>query len=152
MDSDWVKLAPMKWQGIDCRLSIVKKNLKIPKGVIRIRISKKNRQHNGQKKKYKRTNNDLQNIHIKTKDRITRTPLKTGGELRCSGRVGSSCSTSGTHRVNLVTNQVINREWGKDRELFTTNRRYPCLFVTKIFHNGQRNHGGDRKYHYIIFC
>jgi hypothetical protein len=39
----------MKWQGIDCRLSIVKKNLKIPKGVIRIRISKKNRQHNGQK-------------------------------------------------------------------------------------------------------
>ena len=25
------------------------------KGVIRIRISKKNRQHNGQKKKYKRT-------------------------------------------------------------------------------------------------
>ena len=35
------------------------------KGVIRIRISKKNRQHNGQKKKYKRTNNDLQNIHIK---------------------------------------------------------------------------------------
>jgi len=29
------------------------------KGVIRIRISKKNRQHNGQKRKYKRTNNDL---------------------------------------------------------------------------------------------
>ena len=24
----------------------------------------------------------------KTKDRVTRTPLKTGGELRCSGRVG----------------------------------------------------------------
>jgi len=37
------------------------------KGVIRIRISKKNRQHNGLKKKYKRTNNDLQNIHIKLK-------------------------------------------------------------------------------------
>ena len=36
------------------------------KGVIRICISKKNGQHNGQKeKKYKRTNNDLQNIHIK---------------------------------------------------------------------------------------
>ena len=35
--------------------------------VIRIRISKKIRQHNGQKKKYKRTNNDLQNIHIKQK-------------------------------------------------------------------------------------
>ena len=37
------------------------------KGVSRIRISKKNRQHNGQKKKYKRTNNDQQNIHIKLK-------------------------------------------------------------------------------------
>ena len=37
------------------------------KGVIRILISKKNRQHNGQKKKYKRTNKDLQNIQIKPK-------------------------------------------------------------------------------------
>jgi hypothetical protein len=37
------------------------------KGVIIIRISQKNRQHNGQKKKDKRTNNDLQNIHIKLK-------------------------------------------------------------------------------------
>ena len=36
------------------------------KRVIRIRISK-NRQHNDQKKKDKRTNNDLQNIHIKLK-------------------------------------------------------------------------------------
>ena len=46
---------------------IYKKSLKIPKGVIRIRISKKNRQHNGQKKKYKRTNNDPQNTHTKLK-------------------------------------------------------------------------------------
>ena len=37
-----------------------------------------------------------------TKDRVTRTLLKTGCELRCSGRVSSSCSTSGTRRVNLV--------------------------------------------------
>ena len=35
-------------------------------GAIKIRISK-NRQHNSQKKKYKRTNNDLQNTHIKPK-------------------------------------------------------------------------------------
>jgi hypothetical protein len=40
---------------------IINKSLKIS---IRIRKTKKNRQHNGQKKKYKRTNNDLQNIHI----------------------------------------------------------------------------------------
>jgi len=37
------------------------------KGVIRIRASKNNRQHNGQEKKYKMTNNDLQSIHIKLK-------------------------------------------------------------------------------------
>ena len=36
------------------------------KGVIRICISK-NKQHNGQKKNYKRTNTDLQNINIKLK-------------------------------------------------------------------------------------
>jgi hypothetical protein len=35
--------------------------------VIRICISKKNRLLNGQKKKYKRTNNDIQNINIKLK-------------------------------------------------------------------------------------
>jgi hypothetical protein len=39
----------------------------VTKGAIRNRISKKNRQHNGQKKKCKRTNNDRQNIHIKLK-------------------------------------------------------------------------------------
>ena len=39
----------------------------------------------------------------KTKDRVKGTPLKTGGELRCSGRVSSSCSTSGTRRVKLVS-------------------------------------------------
>jgi uncharacterized protein (UPF0333 family) len=48
----------------------------------------------GKKKKYKKTNNDLQNITHKTKDRVIQTPLKTGGELRCFGRVSSSCFTS----------------------------------------------------------
>ena len=37
------------------------------KGVIRIGTSKKNRQHNDQKKNYKRTNNNLQNTDIKLK-------------------------------------------------------------------------------------
>ena len=34
----------------------------------------------------------------------------TGGELMCSGMVSSYCSTSGTRRVNLVTNPVISHE------------------------------------------
>jgi hypothetical protein len=33
----------------------------------------------------------------KTKDRVTRIPLKTVGELRCSGRVSSSCYTRLIH-------------------------------------------------------
>ena len=49
----------------------------------------------------------------KTKDRVTRTPLKTAGELRCSVKLRSSFSTSGTRRVTLVTNPVISHEWGK---------------------------------------
>jgi hypothetical protein len=60
--------------------------------------------------KRKRTNNDLQNITHKSKTRATRTPLKTGGELWCPGRISSSCSTSGTRCVTLVTNPVI-KSW-----------------------------------------
>jgi hypothetical protein len=51
------------------------------------------------RKKDKRTNNDLHNIHIKLKIE-EHEPQKTGGEFRCSGRVSSFCSTSGTRRVN----------------------------------------------------
>ena len=40
----------------------------------------KDRQHNDQKKKDKRTNNDLQNIHIKLKIEQHKIPLKTGSE------------------------------------------------------------------------
>ena len=80
----------------------------------------------------------------KTKDRVTRAPLRIGGELRWSGRVSISCSTSGTSRVNLVTNPVISREWGKDREVLATSGTYPELFVTQIFRSGQPSHGGDR--------
>jgi len=58
----------------------------------------------------KGTNNDLQNIAHRTKDRVTRTPLKTECELRCSERTSSSCSTSGTRLVTLVTNPLISHE------------------------------------------
>jgi hypothetical protein len=78
----------------------------------------------------------------KTKDRVTRTPLKIGGELRCSGRVGSSCFTSRTCRLNLVTDPVISHERGKHLEVFTTSGTYPWSFVTQMFHNGQPSRGG----------
>jgi hypothetical protein len=38
-----------------------------------------------------------------TKDRVTQTSINTG-------RVNSSCSTSDTHRVNLVTNCYIRKK------------------------------------------
>ena len=50
------------------------------KGAIRIRTSKKNRQHNGQEEKvHKDKQRSTKHTH-KTEDRVTRTPLKTGGE------------------------------------------------------------------------
>ena len=57
--------------------------------------------------KSKRTNIDLQNTKYKTKDRATR---KIGDELKYPGRVSSSCSTCGTHRVTLATNPMIIHE------------------------------------------
>ena len=74
------------------------------KGEIRIRKSK-DRQHNGQKKKDKWTNNDLQNTTKKTKDRTPRTHLITGGECRCSGGVSSSFSTSDIRHVTVNRQQ-----------------------------------------------
>jgi hypothetical protein len=131
---------------LSCIKDLQQEEFEDTKGVIRIRISKKNIQHNGQKKKYKRTNNDLKKHTHGTKDRITRTPLKTGDERRCSGRVGSSCSISGTRRrVKLVTNPAISHEWWKDRGVFTTSGTYQWSFVTQIFHNGQPWQGGGRK-------
>jgi hypothetical protein len=48
-----------------------RKRKMIPRGVIRSRNSKKDRQYNVQKKKGIRTNNDLQNTAQKVKDRST---------------------------------------------------------------------------------
>jgi hypothetical protein len=90
-------------------------------------------------------------IH-KTKDRVKRTPLKTGDELRCSRRVSSSCSTSDTRRVILVTNPVISHDRGKDREVFTIKGTYPLSFVRQIFHNGQPSHGGHREAVCVCVC
>ena len=70
------------------------------KGVIRI-CKSKDKQDDGQKKKDKRTNNDLQNITHKTKDRVTRTPLKIGGDPMCSGRVGTN---------NALADKVIQKK------------------------------------------
>ena len=66
---NWLKIGPLLFEK--------------PESVNRRRI----RHNNGQKKKDKRSNNDIQNITKKTEDQVTRTQLKTGAELRCSWRV-----------------------------------------------------------------
>jgi hypothetical protein len=50
----------------------IKAIIKIVKKILKIPICKsKNRQHNDQTKKYKRTNNYLQNIHVKHGDLLS---------------------------------------------------------------------------------
>jgi hypothetical protein len=51
-------------------------------------------------KKVKRTNYDLQNITQKIKNRVAQTPLKTGGELGCSGR-DTYPEIDGTFLINI---------------------------------------------------
>jgi len=83
-----------------------KKSLKIPKGqwesVYRRRTDNAMAKRKVQKDKQRSTKHTYQ-----TKDRVTRIPLKTGGELRCSGRVSSSCSTNGTRRVNSLLLKLL---------------------------------------------
>ena len=87
-----------------------KKSLKISKGqlesVYRRRADNTMAKRKSTKDKQRSTKHTY-----KTKDRVTRTPLKTAGKLRCSGRVSSSCSTSDTSRVNLVTTAKYHKTY-----------------------------------------
>ena len=85
--------------------AVLKEELEDTKGVIRIRISKNRQQWskaNVQKDKQRFT----KHTH-KAKYRVTRTPLKTGGELRCSGRVSSCRSTSAIDCFRICLYHVI---------------------------------------------
>jgi hypothetical protein len=82
--------------------------IKDTKGVIRIR----RKTEDTMAKKDKRTKNDLQNTTQKTKDRAKRTTPKIGGDIACSERKDSSCSTSNIRRLTLAKIPVISLEWG----------------------------------------
>ena len=68
-----------------------KKNLKIPKGQSET-VYRRITDNTMAKRKSTKDKQRSTKHTYKTKDRVTRTPLKTGGELMCSGRVNSSCS------------------------------------------------------------
>ena len=106
------------------------------KGIIRICKSQKDRQHNGHMKKNKRTNNDLQNIHIKLKIESNTNATKNRGWTQVFLKGKQLLLHKGTRRVTLVTNPVISHEWGKDRKVFSTSGAYPWSFVTQMFRSG----------------
>ena len=129
--------------------TVIKKSLKIPKGKSESVYRRRTGNTMAKRKSTKDKQRSTKHIY-KTKDRVTRTSLKTGDELMCPGRVRSSCSTSDTRRVNIVTKPVISHERGKDREVFTTSGTYPWSFVTQMFHSGQPSHRGDSKTFKVI--
>ena len=62
--------------------------------------------------KKNKTYYDLQHTTQKTND--PRTPLKTGSEIRFSGRVDCSYFTSGTRRVTVIKNPLTSSGRRKD--------------------------------------
>ena len=119
---EWSKPITHKWTTahfpslvqISQKKNCYKKSLKIPKeqseSVFRRRTD------NTMAKR----NNNVRVGRLTIPRRVTRV-TRTGSELMCSGGVSSSCSTCGTHCVNLVTDPVISREWGKDRDKHMVN-------------------------------
>ena len=84
----------------------------------------------------------------KTRDWVTRTPLNTRDELRCSGRVSSSCSTSETCHVNLVT--IVSTD--KQRWWQTHNRLWPyILSVVVSKHQNKTLWINFKTYKFIIY-
>jgi starvation-inducible outer membrane lipoprotein len=71
--------------------------------------------------KKNKTYYDLQHNTQKTND--PRTPLKTGSEIRFSGRVDFFYFTSGTRRITVITNPLTSPGRRKDVIMVTTNGR-----------------------------
>ena len=57
---------------------------------------------------------------------MIRIPLKTGVELRCSGRISSSCCTAGTSCVNHYIEERQTTQWPKEKRQTTI---YKTLYI-----------------------
>ena len=112
----------------------MKKNLKIPKGGNQNLYIEEEQTTQWPKEKVQKDKQRSTKHTYKTKDRVTRTPLKTRGELRCSRRVSSSCSTRSTHSGNLVINPVCHQsEWLINK----------CFFVCCFFSDQSISQGSS---------
>ena len=107
------------------------------KGVIRICKSRKNRQHNGQKTEEQTTQWPKEKVQkdkqrptkhtYKTKDRVTRTPLKTWSEFRCSGRVSSFFSTVVYFEVIVASDEtLISSKFSEIRTPIKETKIFSC--------------------------
>jgi hypothetical protein len=83
-----------------------------------------------ERKKDIRTNNDLQNIAHKTKDRLIWTSLKAGGEPMCPRRVSCSWSTSDTCRVTVI-NEADDKSWMSKWLDFDYDKRNISVVITE---------------------
>jgi len=83
---------------------LTKEEFEDTKVVIRICKSKKDRQSNGQKKQDKQRSTKHT---YKTKDRATRTQLKTWGSFRCSGRISSLCKNWSSYIFCLFSKENL---------------------------------------------
>ena len=81
------------------------------KGKIRM-CKSKDRLHDGHKKNNKRKNNDLQNTTQKTKDRATRTPLKTNNDLQNT----TQKTKDGETRTPLKTSNDLQNTTQKNKD------------------------------------
>ena len=62
--------------------------------------------------------------HKPTKNQVWTQVLRKGG---------ISLSNICTRRITLITNPMINREWGKDLKVFATSGTYPWSLVAQLF-------------------
>ena len=84
------------------------------------------------RKKYKRTNNDLQNITHKTKDRVTRTPLKTRGELRYSEVKSKICKLCIEQVTLFRLNNTFTHQWAFGAVLIMQIQSRPDMIFNNV--------------------
>jgi hypothetical protein len=81
--------------------------MKIIKVTRRAHLIKCDRQLNGQKEIGQKDKRRSTKHTYDTKDRVTRTPLKPGGELRCSGRARQNAVNK--HRCQIKRTVLCNK-------------------------------------------
>ena len=106
----------------------LKRSLKIPQAQSEF-VYRRRTDNTMVKRKRKKGQPTIYKTYIyKTKDRVTRTPLKTGFELRCSGRTSGYCSTSTFLFLCWWCRNVATYRWKEDNGKFKV-----ASFVTKCY-------------------